>query len=174
VHTTSKDLLTWTDVVDDVHYPTYTDRPGMTTVTKLPNGKYMMTYEYGGGPTNSSSYQFPVYYRINENPLDFLNSTGYPVIAQDGTQPTSSPYVTWSPVGGPNGTILVSSGSYSEIFTNKALGDVSSWVKVETGAPIAYSRSLRVLPDPTKLLIAGAGLLPPSNNTAVRVDVIEI
>jgi hypothetical protein len=44
VHTTSKDLYTWTPIVDDVHYPTYTDRPGMTTVTKLPNGKFMMTY----------------------------------------------------------------------------------------------------------------------------------
>jgi len=44
VHTTSSDLYTWSALVDDVHYPTYTDRPGMTTVTRLPNGKFMMTY----------------------------------------------------------------------------------------------------------------------------------
>jgi hypothetical protein len=45
VHQTSIDLLTWGPVVNDVTYPVYTDRPGMTTVTHLPNGKYMMTYE---------------------------------------------------------------------------------------------------------------------------------
>jgi hypothetical protein len=49
-------------VVDDVAYATYTDRPGMTTVTRLPNGKYMMTYEFGGGPlaSGSTDYEFPV------------------------------------------------------------------------------------------------------------------
>ncbi len=46
---TSKDLLTWAPPVDDVAFATYTDRPGMTTVTRLPNKKYMMTYEFGGG-----------------------------------------------------------------------------------------------------------------------------
>jgi hypothetical protein len=46
---TSKDLLTWAPPVDDVAYSTYTDRPGMTTVTRLPNKQYMMTYEFGGG-----------------------------------------------------------------------------------------------------------------------------
>jgi hypothetical protein len=45
VHQTSRDLLTWGPVVNDVTYPVYTDRPGMTTVTHLSNGKYMMTYE---------------------------------------------------------------------------------------------------------------------------------
>lgn len=44
LHSTSKDLLSWSATVDDVHYPTYTDRPGMTTVTLLPNGKYFMSY----------------------------------------------------------------------------------------------------------------------------------
>ncbi|RAL64706.1 hypothetical protein DID88_001737 [Monilinia fructigena] len=50
VHTVSSDLLTWGDLVDDVHYSTYTARPGMTTITQLPNNQYIMTYEYGGGP----------------------------------------------------------------------------------------------------------------------------
>lgn len=95
VHQTSRDLLTWDAPVDDVAYPTYTDRPGMTTVTKLPNGKYMMTYEFGGGPTVvDNGYEFPVYYRINDNPLKFNESVGLPLVSDDGTQPTSSPYIT--------------------------------------------------------------------------------
>jgi len=176
VHQTTTDLVSWTGVVNDVTSARYTDRPGMFTVTHLPNGNYMATYEFGGGATvnNTNIYEFPVYYKINANPLNFGNSTGYPIVTQDGAQPLGSPYIVWSPVGGRNGTIVVSSGCCSPVYTNKKLGDVNSWYSLETDARVSYSRSLRVLPDPTKLLITGAGLLPPSNNTYVSADVIEI
>jgi len=130
----------------------------MTTVTHLPNGQYMMTYEYGGGPTVSGTgYSFPVYYRMNENPLYFNSFVGYPVVSNDGIQPVSSPYITWSPVGGVNGTIVVSSGTCSQVFTNQALGDVSAWKTVPTPGCISYTRHLRVLCNPDHLLIMGAG-----------------
>jgi len=174
VHQVSCDLKTWDAPVDDVAYSTYTDRPGMTTVTQLPNGKYMMTYEFGGGP-GFVDYSFPVYYRINRNPLDFNSSVGYPIIAPDETQPQSSPYITWSPVGGPNGTILVSCGTLSPVFYNQALGDVNSWKAADTGVGIAYTRHLRVLKSNVDhLLIAGAGALPPSTGNVVTVSVLDI
>jgi hypothetical protein len=89
IHQTSRDLLTWESPVGDVAYPTYTDRPGMTTVTNLPNGNYMMTYEYVGRPTISGiGYLFHIYYLISENPPDFGSSVGYPLISKDGLQPT--------------------------------------------------------------------------------------
>ncbi|KUJ14632.1 glycoside hydrolase family 93 protein [Mollisia scopiformis] len=175
VHQTSKDLLTWDAPVDDVAYPTYTDRPGMTTVTKLPNGKFMMTYEYGGGPTVvADGYEFPVYYRINENPLDFNNSVGLPLVSNDGTQPISSPYITWSPIGGVNGTIIVSCGSLMPVFTNQDLGAEGSWKTVPTPEGVSYTRHLRVLQNPDHLLIMGAGHLPPSTTNKVTVSVIDL
>jgi hypothetical protein len=175
VHQTSKDLVSWEIPVDDVAYPTYTDRPGMTTVTHLPNGKYMMTYEYGGGPTISGvGYSFPLYYRINENPLNFNSSVGYPLVSSDGIQPTSSPYITWSPVGGINGTIVVSSGTYSQIFTNQALGDVSAWKTVPTPEGVPYTRHLRVLWNSNYLLIMGGGHLPPGTTNEITLSVIDL
>lgn len=122
-------------ITDDVAYSIYTDRPGMTTVTQLPNGKYIMTYEFGGGPLANASdtgYEFPVYYRINDSPLDFKSSIGLPLITDTGIQPTSSPYVTWTPVGGPNGTVIVSCGTLSQVFINQELGDVNAWKSVPT------------------------------------------
>ncbi|KAH8595251.1 glycoside hydrolase family 93 protein [Bisporella sp. PMI_857] len=175
LHTTSKDLKTWDPTVDDVHYPTYTDRPGMTTVTRLPNGKFLMTYEYGGGPHSGTNYAFPVFYRINSNPEDFLNSPGLPLIPTGGKQPEGSPYVTWSPIGGVNGTIIVSCGTRSEIFVNQALGDVNAWKTVATPEGVSYTRHLRVLnSNPNHLLIMGAGKLPPSTTNRVTVSVIDI
>ncbi|KAH8819551.1 glycoside hydrolase family 93 protein [Xylogone sp. PMI_703] len=172
VHQVSRDLIHWESPVDDVAYPTYTDRPGMTTVTRLPNGKYMMTYEYGGGP-GFDTYSFPVYYRINENPLKFNDSVGYPVVA-GSTHPQSSPYVTWSPVGGPHGTILVSCGTLSQVFVNQELGAENAWKQFPTPEGVSYTRHLRVLSNPDHLLIMGAGHLPPSTTNEVTVSVLDL
>lgn len=173
VHQTTKDLKTWGPVIDDVTYPRYTDRPGMPTVDLLPNGKYIMAYEYGGGPTNSNSYQFPVHYKIVSDPEKFGPATGIRLQSTDGTIPTGSPYVVWSPVGGKNGTIIISAHSGGQIYINKGLGD-GPWVKVETPEKSHYTRHLRVLNDPTKLLIMGGGQLPPSTTNKVQLSVMDI
>jgi len=173
VHQTTKDLKTWGPVIDDVAYPRYTDRPGMPTVQLLPNGKYIMAYEYGGGPTNSASYQFPVTYKIVSDPEKFGAAPGIALKTTDGTIPTGSPYVVWSPVGGKNGTVIVSAHSSGDIYINKRLGE-GPWVKVATPEKSHYTRHLRVLNDPTKLLIMGGGQLPPSTTNKVQLTVMDI
>ncbi|KAF2247509.1 glycoside hydrolase family 93 protein [Trematosphaeria pertusa] len=172
VHQTTTDLKTWGKVIDDVAYPKYTDRPGMPTVAELPNGKYIMTYEYGGGPA-LSGYQFPVYYKIVSDPEKFGPATGVSLKATDGTIPSGSPYVVWSPVGGANGTIIVSGHSNTEIFVNTGLGS-GSWRKVSSPEVTHYTRHLRVLGDPPKLLIMGGGQLPPSTTNKVQLSVMDI
>lgn len=136
-----------------------------------------MTYEYGGGPTvnNTSTYLFPVYYRISSSPLTFLSAPATPLITNNGIQPTGSPYNVWTPIGGPNGTIIVSSGGRSEVFVNRALGAADAWKTVATPEGTSYTRHLRVL-DSNKnhLLIAGGGILPPSTTNKVTVSVIDI
>ncbi|KAF2822516.1 glycoside hydrolase family 93 protein [Ophiobolus disseminans] len=173
VHQTTKDLKTWGPVIDDVTSSRYTDRPGMPTVQLLPNGKYIMAYEYGGGPTESTSYQFPVFYKIASDPEQFGAATGVGIKATDGTIPTGSPYVVWSPVGGKNGTIIVSAHSSGDIYINKGLGE-GPWVKVATPEKSHYTRHLRVLKDSNKLLIMGGGQLPPSTTNKVQVTVMDI
>jgi len=145
-------------------------------VTKLPNGKYIMTYEYGGGPHDGGDgYEFPVNYRLNANPLDFQNSVDIPLIANDGTQPRGSPYVTWSPAGGVNGTIIASSGTATEIFVNQALGAADAWKKVPTPEGVSYTRHLRVFKhNPKHLLIMGGGHLPPSTTNRITASVVDI
>ncbi|KAG4435913.1 hypothetical protein IFR05_008607 [Cadophora sp. M221] len=175
LHSTSKDLLSWTADVDDVVSSRYTDRPGMTTVVQLPNKKYMMTYEFGGGPTVvGTAYKFPVYYRINDNPLEFNKSVSIPIYTNDKRQPEGSPKVVWSPVGGVNGTIIVSCGTASQVFINQALGDVNAWRTVPTPEGVSYTRHLRVLSNPNHLLIMGGGVLPPSTTNKVTVSVIDL
>lgn len=173
VHQTTRDGKTWGPVVDDVAYPRYTDRPGMPTVVgPLPNGKFIMAYEYGGGP-GLSGYQFPVFYKTVTDPEKFGPANGVALRATDGTVPNGSPYIVWSSVGGPNGTLIVSCGTRGEIFVNTGLGE-GPWRRITTQEGTSYTRHLRVLKDQTKLLIMGAGKLPPSTTNRVTVTVMDI
>lgn len=175
-HQVSTNLLEWSDPVDDAAYETYEDRPGMPTVALLPNGQYMYVYEYGGGenPGGDGSYQFPVYYRLSEDPESF-GSADHQVINAGGSVPNGSPYVVWTPAGGDDGTIVVSSGCCSELWINKALGAADAWEVIATPEPRSYTRSLLVFEeDPSFILIAGAGVLPPSTTNQVTVSVIQI
>lgn len=169
VHQVSSDLLHWEDPVDDVKYGNYTFRPGMTTVSELPFGQYIMTYEFYG----AVEADFAVYYRINTDPLNFNASEGHVIQATDGTVPVSSPYNVWTPVGGPLGTIAVSCGTDTAVYLNHNLGAPGAWTRVSTPEGVSYTRSLRVLPDQSEILIVGAGILngPDNNVTASVIDV---
>ncbi|ORY68517.1 exo-1,5-alpha-L-arabinofuranobiosidase [Pseudomassariella vexata] len=177
VHQTSTDLKTWGPVVEDVAYSTYTDRPGMPTVALLPDGNYIYTYEYGGGPNpTTTSYTFPVFYRLSKDPEKFFDVEHHPIVTTEGTVPNGSPYVVWSSAGGVNGTIIVSSGCCSQIFVNKALGAEDAWESVSTPEGVSYTRSLMVFnDDPSYLLIGGAGKLPPADGmNQVTISVVKL
>ena len=169
VHQVSSDLFTWGDVVQDTADPTYANRPGMPVVAALPNGQYLMTYEYGGTP-----FGFAAYYRLSADPLAFDAAPGYRIVATDGTAPSSGPYVVWTPAGGENGTIVAIASSHAAVFLNTALAAPgSAWRKVATPQTRSYTQSLRVLPDPNLILLIGGGSLGGSANK-VTVSVMNI
>ncbi len=163
-HQVSTDLKTWGPVVNDVAYPTYSDRPGMTIITQMGNGQWILVHEYPGGYTLGLA-QYPVWYHIADSPLDFISDFGRPIIA-NGFQPSSSPYVVWSPIGGVNGTLVVSDADHSGVFTNTALGSESEWRYRVTDGRSAYSRALAIWRgQPHKLaIISGAGFNDAATN----------
>lgn len=131
-----------------------------------------MTYEYGSF-FDTPDYSFPVYFRISSSPETFDSAEGRRLVVSNGAQPYSSPYVTWTPYGGPNGTIIVSCGTLSSVFINQALGE-GEWTEVPTPEGVSYTRSLRIFEqDPRFLLINGAGVLGGSNNQ-VTVSVMNL
>ncbi|KAJ2901812.1 bnr asp-box repeat domain protein [Zalerion maritima] len=173
-HQESTDLINWSDRILDVSEPTYTDRPGMPFVALLPTGQYMYVYEWGG-TTVFENYGFPLYYRIADDPRHFINATAHLINAGD-SYPISSPNVVWSPVGGKDGTILVSSSS-KPLYFNRCGADptICSWEAMDPPEDAAYTRNIRLLEDdPNYLLIMGAGVLPPSTTNNVTVSVIKV
>ncbi|RYO76301.1 hypothetical protein DL766_006448 [Monosporascus sp. MC13-8B] len=168
-HQTTRDLLTWSNPVDDVNDTSnFQARPGMPVVAALPNGEYIFVYEVCG--TDGCR----VHYRMTRDPLNVLSARGHTLVSDKGQRPVSSPYVVWSSVGGPDGTIVVSSGR-DQIFVNRRLGDPAAWTEHEVPQPRAYSRGLTLFNnDDNKLLLIGAGWLPPSSTNRVSVSVIDL
>ncbi|KAJ7364835.1 BNR/Asp-box repeat protein [Mycena albidolilacea] len=161
-HQVSSNLLTWGPIVNDVALPTFSDRPGMTTIAQLPNGKYILTYEYGGAPEGG----FAVYFRVSSSPLTFDSVAGSVIRAATGELPTSSPNVAWTAHGGANGTIIVSANSHTGVFVNTALAAPGSpWTYVATNATRSYTREVRILPSNNQILLTGGGTLGGSANS---------
>lgn len=103
--------LTWGAEVN-VSAPTNkSDRPGMITVTRLPNGNYIATFEVVNRPSQSNNTA-PVYYKISTDGLTWSPTTsiGTQIQLPNGRGIGSSPQVRWIPTAGnSNGMIVVSS-----------------------------------------------------------------
>lgn len=179
VHQTTSDGLTWTDVVDDVAYSEYTARPGMPTVAQMDDGRFVYTYEYGGGPVDGAepeNYTFPVFYKISEDPLKFGEVEGLPLVTNDATRtvPAGSPFVVFDQA---QKRLIVSCGSEGDVYINDAYGDVGAWQSRETGERVSYTRNLQIIHDAkgqTALHIIGGGELPPSEGNRVANGVVGV
>jgi len=179
-HQVSKDMKHWEPPVDDVAYDLYEARPGMTVITYVPPiDKWILVHERPIGNSSSYGSNYPVYYVTADSPLDFRLSKGQPIVVDKKIVPNASPYVVWSPLGGPNGTIVVSDADRSQVWTNRAGGDVDAWEEHATPAGAVYSRAIQILKKhPDHLLIyggetfddRGSGVHTPFSATVVNLN----
>lgn len=100
---TSENGLDWSDRVEVVACKQQSLRPGMLTLTKMGNGEYFIAYEMVGIDGN------PIYCKTTTDLDDWGNVSDYgdPVKTVAGVSFGSSPACTWTPLGGENGTLIV-------------------------------------------------------------------
>ncbi|WP_435219186.1 RICIN domain-containing protein [Streptomyces sp. bgisy034] len=170
VHQVSTDVRNWGPVVDDVAMPTYSQRPGMPTVARMPNGRYIMTYEYGGSPNGN----FAVYYKISSDPEAFDSVTGIPLRSTDGLVPWGTPYVTWLPTGGPNGTLVTTATSSDDLFVNTENGAANSWTRMRSNVAGGYSRGTLPLADGHSLMVLSGGHARSTGVNPVTYSVVDL
>jgi len=152
----------------------------MTVVAYIPPvKKWILVHELPIGNSSSHGVNYPVYYRLADSPLDFRLSEGLPIVLNNKTAPNASPYVVWSPVGGPNGTIVVSDADNPQVYTNQFGGDVDKWEEHATPAGAVYSRAIHIVGGhPDSLMIFGgetfddmrSGLLTPFTATVISLE----
>lgn len=148
-HQVSTNGVDWGQEVDDVADTRSAARPGMATVSQMPNGKYIMTYEMMGSVNGSGKS----YYKISDDGFNW-KPTELGTYLTDG----GSPYSTVLD----DGTVVANS-SNGNVLINKNNG-VGAWTSVNTPMGGAYSRSLTPLPNNQILIVNGGGYASPSSN----------
>jgi hypothetical protein len=176
-HKVSKDQgKTWGPEVYDVAFPGGVERPGMAIVTRLPDRRYVMNYEAVEGPVQNQ-----VYLKYSRDGLNWGDPAdrGTPVQTQSGVYPANCPVVSWFPLGGPNGVLIVSARgaagggdpSGHSLFWNTNNGAGPWW---ETPAPVqkgansraGWTQALMLKRDGSMLHITSSASADASNNGA--------
>ena len=109
----------WSALVNVTAIDNQNDRPGMITVSPLPNGTYIATYEVVNKPSLNQNSSV-VYYKFSDDGITWdEDDLGTQVFTADGISIGSSPFVKWVDAGGPNGMIII--GSKWQVASN---GDI--------------------------------------------------
>lgn len=97
-------------LVQDIAFPADDlARPGMSILTELPTGDVLMTYELCRDATDAD-HACEVYVKTSPDGFDWspADDPGTLVQTDDGRMLLHTPYVAWTPAGGPNGTLVLS------------------------------------------------------------------
>jgi len=149
---------TWGSEVYDVAVGGGVERPGMAVVTRLPDGRYVMSYEDIDGPHSGQ-----VFVKFSRDGLDWGGPSfnGIPVQTAGGAWPEACPVVQWFPLDGPQGIVVISAeraggdgdaGGHT-LYWNNDLGRGPWWevrapVQKETGNIHAgWTQALMLRPD---------------------------
>jgi hypothetical protein len=159
---------TWGPLVYDVAIPDGLSRPGMPIIARDGAGKFYMSYELVSAPgfaleprTNS------MHFKTSMDGLNWGDPKDPGTLIQDRWRqfPNGTPYIVWSPWGGPRGTLVAASRSVVRdnlgrvgggMFVNRNGGE-GLWTLIET--PIwyqidndGYSQSMIPLGDGQEIL----------------------
>ncbi|WP_432937077.1 ricin-type beta-trefoil lectin domain protein [Kribbella sp. CA-253562] len=198
-YTSTNGGTSWSaSITPDVAFPADNlARPGMSIITTLPNGQFLMTYELCRDATNAD-HACEVYIKTSPDGLNWAptNNPGTLVQTTDSRHLLHTPYVAWVPGGGPNGTLLMSgqrvvtgptgnkavmAESGSVLLANTSLGS-GSWTELEapvninptggyaSGVPSCPGYSSPIVPSAngTSFLYLAATWLGTGNQCQVR------
>jgi len=137
VHQTSTDGINWGPVVNDVASTDTNLRPGMPVVSRMADGRYLMTYEVVNAPG------LPNNFKISSNP-EYWNATDLGSTIDYG----GSPYN----IVLPNGKILYNSYGSGDVRVNTGNG-AGAWTPVKVKEAGGYSRTLQYVHATGRVLI---------------------
>lgn len=126
--------LTWGPEIYVCAIADGTKRPGMAVTAKLPNGKYILSYE--GVAFGGWSQTYVKFSNDGTNWGSGPSDLGTPIQTATGAYVGACPYILWSPAGGSNGTLVVSGqflintpNTDRQFFINTNLGQ-GNWTMI--------------------------------------------
>jgi len=103
----SSDGVNWGPTVKICSFPNQADRPGMSVIARLKDGRYMMVYEYMR--ENSAMGNLPVSFKYSNDGLDWGDPAdlGRQIRSSRNASLHSGPYIAYIPSVGGRGRIIV-------------------------------------------------------------------
>jgi hypothetical protein len=100
---------TWGHQVNDVGIRDGVARPGMPTVVRLPDGRFVMSFE-NCKANQDANHVCTVYLKTSPDGQDWtpMADLGTPIVTVDGRRLLHTPAIAWTPFGGRNGTLIAS------------------------------------------------------------------
>ena len=139
---------TWGTAIRDVAIGDGLTRPGMAVVTRNASGKFFMSYEVVGKPGVALEPRSNLaHFKTSTDGLNWGDVHDYGTFIQDRWRQyaNGTPFIAWSPWGGPNGTLMVTGRSIlryevgrigNGMMINRNNGE-GLWTLIET--PIVYN-----------------------------------
>ena len=130
----SEDGVNWGETIDIVALDDRVLRPGMPTVAKMNDGRFIMTYEICS--ETDPDYGNPVHYRFSTDGIHWGDPTdpGIKVVTNKRAVPGSAPYIAYLPDYGKNGLLLMtavfqtpSQNKGNIVYMNDCLGAPDAW-----------------------------------------------
>ncbi|MGN7860852.1 RICIN domain-containing protein [Microbacterium sp. 22303] len=126
-------------------------RPGMTTVAKTTDDKWLLTFEYFGGGSN-------VRYKISDDPLNFYSDGDV-----DGLEITQLPAATGSRAlarGGspvvvtlPDGRIAYNAAGSANVWINQSGRSDGAWTELQSTVGTGYSRTMQYVEGTGRIVL---------------------
>jgi len=173
-YTSTNGGQTWSSTMTvDVSFPADNlRRPGMQTFAALPNGDFLMSYEMCRDATDPD-HACEVYVKRSADGSSWgaAGDAGTLVQTTDARELLHTPYISWVPGGGPNGTVLLSgqrvvagptgsktvlAESGTVLFANTNLG-TGAWTEASTPVTV----------NPTGGYAAGVASCPGYSTPAI-------
>ena len=140
----TRDGVHWSKPVSTVAVPNPAGRPGMPVVTRVPRGRYFMTYELCGTAACA------VYSRTSTDGWHWGDPTadGKRVVTAEGGYLAHAPVNFWSPTGAPGGALLlvsqmvfgptgeISAESGQVLWINENEDGSGPWQRVAAPVPV--------------------------------------
>ena len=172
----------------DVAIPDGASRPGMVTVLRLPGGRYVMSFEICG----RANCEVHLKTSPDGDRWGRPDDVGSRVQTADGRYAGHTPYVAWTPAGGPRGELLLTSqdlfspddlvapDSRRMLMLNRR-GGLGPWtlipapVRIPQGGPDCSNYSSALLPSTTgNTLTMVAGVALSGGGCAIRYAVAPV
>ncbi|KAF1953032.1 hypothetical protein CC80DRAFT_494921 [Byssothecium circinans] len=142
--TTSDFSERWGTVTDTAVAPSATELVTALSVAKISSSQYIFAFQTIS-TSGGSAAPGPVTYKIASNPKNAGGAPSLQITTDTGVVPAGAPSVMWSPLGGVNGTVVLSDSKSNSVFVNQALGQ-GVWEEVPTSVGRGAGREVKV-PD---------------------------